>query len=144
MPEEMRFFLRTALHTAGITLIYWAVSREWAGTVMLTFLFLASLFFIFAGSSLARNGARSTSGSAVPQRGSVLRRAVGFDAEGEDPGAPLKIEDGEFPGPSLWPLGAALAATLVGLGLIYGAWLWIPGVSLGLATGTAWLTHPAP
>ena len=142
MPEEMRFFLRTALYTAGITVIYWLVSYEWAGTVMLTFLFLAAAFFIAAATNLHRTS--SATPSTAPHetaRRNRLLQLVGFDPEDEEPGAPLKLEEEEFPGPSLSPLGVAVAATLVGLGLIYGAWLWIPGVSLGLATGTSWLTQ---
>lgn len=151
MPEEMRFFFRNALHTAGIVIIYWLVSREWAGTVMLTFLLGASVFFVAAATTLRRTARRESDSpfqQTDPQgrfRGKeLLRRAVGFDAVGEDPGAPLELEEGTFPNASLWPLGAALAATFVGLGFIYGPWLWIPGVSLGIATGSAWLTQPNP
>ncbi len=145
MPEELRFFLRTALYTALIGTIYWFVSYEWAGTVMLASLLAACIFFIGAGFTLYRAAeVEDPRSSAVATRGSVVRRAVGFDAPGEDPGAPLELEDQIFPTASLWPLGAALAATLVGLGAIYGPWLWIPGASLGLATGTAWLTQLRP
>lgn len=169
MPEEMRFFLRTAIYTALIGTIYWLVSYEWAGTVLLASLLGASIFFIAAGSALYRTarreaasggagngdlGGRSsevdgpgrapTDGDATPRRGSLLRRAVGFDAPGEDPGAPLELAEQVFPTASLWPLAAALAATLVGLGALYGPWLWIPGASLGIATGTAWLTQLRP
>jgi len=156
MPEEMRFFFRTGLYTALIGTIYWFVSYEVAGTVMLAFLLAACAFFVIAALSLhrdarnlgargrdSRGDARDPKGAREggPQLGALVRRAAGFDAPGEDPGAPLEFEDSLFPTASLWPLGAAVAATLVGLGAIYGPWLWIPGLSLGLATGTAWLTQ---
>ena len=35
MAEELRFFLRTAAYTAVIGVLYWIVSYEWAGSVML-------------------------------------------------------------------------------------------------------------
>jgi hypothetical protein len=161
MPEEMRFFLRTGLYTALIGTVYWFVSYEVTGTVMLAFLLAACAFFVIAalflhgdarkpgvrGRDARGRGVRDPGGDpkgaseGAPQLGALVRRAVGFDAPGEDPGAPLEFEESLFPTASLWPLGAAVAATLVGLGAIYGPWLWIPGLSLGLATGTAWLTQ---
>ncbi len=143
MPEEMRFFLRTAIYTALIGTIYWLVAYEWAGTVLLASLLGASILFIAAGSALYRT-ARRGEGEDQPKKGSFLRRAVGFDAPGEDPGAPLELAEQVFPTASLWPLAAAIAATLVGLGALYGPWLWIPGASLGVAAGTAWLTQLRP
>ena len=35
MPEEIRFFVRTAAFGVAIGVIYWLVSNESAGTVML-------------------------------------------------------------------------------------------------------------
>ena len=35
MPEELRFLLRSALYSVVIGVVYWFVSYEWAGTVLL-------------------------------------------------------------------------------------------------------------
>src|SRR5438093_9652439 len=42
LAEELRFFLRTAAYTAVIGVLYWIVSYEWAGSVMLAFVAVAT------------------------------------------------------------------------------------------------------
>jgi hypothetical protein len=72
----------------------------------------------------------------------ALQALVGFeDDPAVEPPAPLEIEDDRFPTRSIWPLAMSLAAALVTLGLIYGAWLWIPGAGLLIASGLAWATQ---
>lgn len=127
MPEELRVFVRAALYMALITAIYWVVSDEVAGTLLLAFLFVAAIVFV----ALARSIGRPS-----PRRSSLLA----FDDEGGEE-APLEIEEEPVVTTSVWPLVGAAAAMLVGLGLLYGPWLWIPGAGLAAAGAYGWITQ---
>ena len=143
MAEELRFFLRTALYTGLITVIYWVVAREWAGTVMLAFLFGAALSIVLILAvvvPVTRSAGQSGAG--------WLRRSIGFDegsgSEGPEGRAPLELAEEGFPAASIWPLGVALGALLTGLGAIFGLWLLVPGLGIGLAAGAGWVTQLEP
>jgi hypothetical protein len=136
MPEELRVFIRAALYFALITAIYWFVSYERAGTLLLGFLGVASVLFAVTARRLGRPTER-TGGSAL-QRAKSL---VALDEEGGDVPPPLEIEEEPVVTASPWPLGAALALMLVGLGLLYGPWLWIPGGGLAAAAAYGWITQ---
>ena len=134
MPEEIRVFVRAALYFALITAIYWFVSYERSGTLLLGFLGVASVLFAVTARRLGRKTERAGDG--------VLRRAkslVALDEEGGGVPPPLEIEEEPVVTASPWPLGAALALMLIGLGLLYGPWLWIPGAGLAAATAYGWL-----
>ncbi len=130
MAEEVRFFLRVALFTTIIATIYWFVSYEEAGTVLLGGIVASAAFFIvlIAGAvPRARRGPKNVTG------------ILGFDERAVDD--PLALAEDTFPAASAWPPIASVAAVLVGLGLIFGAWLWVPGAGLGLACTWGWLTE---
>jgi hypothetical protein len=145
MAEELRFFLRTAAYSAAIGLIYWYVSYEVAGSVMLAFVVLATglvvgIFFF---------GVRATRGELDPRRGGPMSRAgmalarvIGFaqprGVAGEEP-----IAAGLEPVPpgSIWPLVGGAAAAMLGLGLVYGPWLTLPGIVLAAFTVWGWITQ---
>ncbi|HJR44793.1 MAG TPA: cytochrome c oxidase subunit 4 [Actinomycetota bacterium] len=130
MPEEVRFFLRIAIFTIVITTIYWFVSYEEAGTLLLGGIIASAA--IFMGLMLvAVRGARS--GRKTP------KSLLGFDETG--PERPLELTEDVFPALSPWPIVLSLGVTLVGVGLIYGAWLWIPGAALSLTAAWGWLTE---
>jgi hypothetical protein len=127
MPEELRVFLRAALYVALAAAIYWLVSDEIAGTLLLGFLLVSCVVFVVLGRALGRR---------PEHRASFLA----LDDEGGDV-APLEIEEEPVVTTSPWPLLGAMAALLVGLGLLYGPWLWIPGVGLAGAATYGWLTQ---
>ena len=127
MPEELRVFVRAALYMALITAIYWLVSDEVAGTWLLAFLFVASALFVVLARSVGRRPSKRPS-------------FLAFDDEGGEE-APLEITDEPVVTTSAWPLVGALAAMLIGLGLLYGPWLWIPGAGLALAGAYGWITQ---
>ena len=145
MAEELRFFLRTALYTAVIGLIYWGLSYEWAGSVMLAFVALATglvvvVFFL---------AVRATHGPLTGEAGGPIRRLslavgrlVGF---AEPPGAagaePMAAGLEPIPLGSIWPLVAAAAVSLIGLGLVYGPWLTLPGIAVMAVTVWGWITQ---
>ena len=130
MPEEIRFFVRVALFTVVITAIYWFVSYEEAGTVLLGGIFAGAL--IFSGLVLAAvRGARP--------RTRNPKHLIGFGDDAEE--QPLELTEDVFPTMSSWPIVLSLGAGLIGVGLIYGAWLWIPGAALAATAAWGWLTE---
>ena len=137
MPEELRVFVRAALYFVLITAIYWFVSYEKAGTLLLGFVFAGAVLFVLAGRALGRKTEESPSGGLL----SIAATLVALDDEGGEVPPPLEIEEEPVVTTSPWPLGAALAALLIGLGLLYGPWLWIPGGGLALAVAYGWLTQ---
>ena len=128
MAEELRFFIRIALFTVLIASIYWFVSYEEAGTWLLAGIVSGVVFFVVL---VARRAMSSRRG------GRRLKDLLGFADSA--PEAPLALDEDTFPLSSAWPAVMSLAAALAGLGLIYGPWLWIPGLSLGLAGAWGWL-----
>lgn len=130
MAEEVRFFLRVALFTTLITTVYWFVSYEEAGTLLLAGIVASALIFITlvaGGVSAARRGPKT------------LKGVLGF--EETDRNDPLALSEDTFPTATVWPLVASIAAVLVAVGLVYGPWFWIPGLAVGLACTWAWLTE---
>lgn len=183
MAEEVRFFLRTALYSAGIAAIYWLLSRDPPGTVMLAAIALAGGFLVatmighapatlrgMAAPGGARRPPDAPSAERERERGRVerverhdeveadfsahrpssaparaldaLNRVLGL-AEDRDitAGDPLAGGPDRFPTGSLWPLLGGAAALLVGMGLVYGAWLLLPGVGLGVGTAIGWIAQ---
>jgi len=141
VAEEVRFFLRTAIYTLTITVIYWFLSYEIAGSTLLLSLGLAAIFFVVVGVVMIRHAKEDPApGDARP--GNVVQRTLGFDEpEGEGVRAPLALEDDMMPSSSIWPLTTAIAALLLGLGLIYGGWMWGPGAGLATVALWGWVTQ---
>ncbi len=136
MPEELRVFVRAALYLGLATAVYWFVSYEGAGTLLLGSLFFTCVLFAVMGRRLGRPTERLSGG--------LLRRVastVALDDEGGDVPPPLEIEEEPVVTASAWPLLGAFAAMLIGLGLLYGPWLWIPGAGLALGAAHGWITQ---
>ena len=152
MPEEVRFFLRTAAYSVAIAAIYWFASfqadrvpggYDWAGTTLLAFTAIACgamaggvLLFLRAihRDLVVRSGS-------LPRRfGATLNRVLGLGPPfRERLERPLAGGPDLLPAGSPWPIVAAVAATLLLLGLIYGAWLIAPGVALLVIAAGGWL-----
>jgi hypothetical protein len=130
VAEELRFFIRIGLFTVLIGAIYWFVSYEEAGTWLLAGIVASVVFFVVLVAGRARSSRRGGRG---------IKHLLGFADSA--PEAPLALDEDTFPLFSAWPAVISLAAVLVGLGLIYGPWLWIPGVAMGLAGAWGWLTE---
>lgn len=135
MSEELRFFFRTALYTGLITVVYWFVAYEWAGTVLLAALFGAALSFVLITTVIVpatRSGRLTAPG------------LLGFtEGDGESETA-LEIAEEGFPAASIWPVALALGGLLIGLGAIFGLWLLVPGIGLTLASGAGWILQLDP
>lgn len=138
MAEEFRFFLRTALYVAGAGLVYWLLSYEAAGTVLLAALLVAIVAFVGVGLAFAGTG-MPDDGRRVGILGRV-NRLIGFHERPDTPG-PLEGGPELVPLSSAWPVVTAAAFVLVGLGLIFGTWLIVPGVALLVIGGLGWLTQ---
>jgi len=145
VAEELRFFLRTAAYTAVIAVLYWILSYEWAGSVMLAFVAVATglVVVVFFLAVRATRGQLDAGARGVLRRaGELIGRVVGFSEPRGPAGAePLTAGLEPIPLGSVWPLVAAAAASMTGLGLVYGPWLLLPGVVLAAITVWGWITQ---
>ena len=151
MAEEFRFFIRVALYLIVADTIYWFVTYEWAGSVLMGTLALGAIFFAVAagltthwsglpkGSYTYPDGYASTRGGLIGR----LDRTLGFGEMGRDDG-PLDIEDEPIPPSSIWPLVASVGGLLLALGLVFGAWFWLPGSGVVLLALWGWMTELSP
>ena len=136
MAEEFRFFLRTGVWILIAGVGYWLLSYELSGTILLGALLVAILAFIGVGLVLAQ--ARPVAeGSGVL---AWINRVIGFHERADAP-APLEAGPELVPSSSSSPIISAAAVILIGLGLIFGSWLIVPGVVLLLIGGIGWLTQ---
>lgn len=145
MAEEVRFFLRTALYTVLIAGVYWFLSYEMAGSVMLVFVGAATAGLVLV-LTLAVRATRDELdpgvGGPVRRAGTVVGRLIGFsDPRGEAAQEPLAAGLEPIPSGSIWPLVAAGAATMLGLGIVYGPWMMIPGIGVAAIAVWGWLTQ---
>jgi hypothetical protein len=124
-PQETRFFLLIAGWAGALGVIYWFVSYEVAGTVLLAGLALAT-------GALSVWLMRS-------QRGR-RRRAEAGAPEADD--RPFLDEDGRLPAPTLAPFAVGLGVALAALGPVFGlapvavgavSFLWGAGTWFGAA-----------
>ncbi|MCV0404391.1 MAG: cytochrome c oxidase subunit 4 [Chloroflexi bacterium] len=137
MAEEFRLFFRTALYVGGAGLVYWLVSLDAPGTVLLVALTLALLAFVGMAIFLAPRGAGAEGRSGVL---GLLNRYIGFH-EPVDAAPPLESGPELVPLGSAWPIITALGMVVIGLGLIFGAWLSLPGIGLVVWGAVGWLTQ---
>ena len=148
MVEEMRFFLRIGLFAFLISAIYWFVSYDVVGTILLAGVGVGVMLFMFPIARMAR----VRRSEQVPREGSIVRRAVsgadriiGFNEHHDlaDAGA-LEVAEQPLPPSSIWPLVGSVAALLTALGLLFGGWFWMPGLALGAGAAWGWLTELEP
>ncbi len=145
MAEELRFFLRTGIYAGVIAAIYWFASYDpvqdtydWAGTALLVAAALAGLVVVAVMAVFSRRALHGRPGSTL----AVLGRWLGLaDPGGVADEAPLATGLDPIPRASVWPLMGGLSATLIGLGLVYGPWLWLPGIALLAWTAWSWVTQ---
>ena len=112
MKVEWRLFAGVGLFVLPFAALYWVTSYEPAGSVVLGF-FIASLLYLSGWLFLQgrRTGARPEDRTdAGPDDGEAV---VGW-----------------FPDRSIWPLVIGIASAILGLGLVFGRWVALPGVVL--------------
>ena len=145
MAEELRFFLRTAVYTVIIAIVYWFLSYETAGSVMLAFVSLATTAVVTVGFltvAETHDELDPGSGSALHRIASIFARLFGFSqARRATAEEPLATELNPIPSGSIWPLTGGIAVVMAGLGIVYGPWLVGPALALGVLTVWGWLTQ---
>jgi len=114
-------FARSALYFGAIGAIYWFLTYEVAGSVLLAGSALASAFVAI----VLRLGLRGEQRAAdVPEIG---------------PDGPFGDETGRLPAPTAAPLGVAFGLALVVLGLVFTGALVLAGAILVLLASREWL-----
>ncbi len=132
-PEEVWFFLRIAAYAFFIGTVYWFLTYEAAGTMLLYGFGLAAgtamLILAFAARRRRRaeDEARARGIVETPEEGST-------DANG-----PFGDDRGRIPSPSIAPFAIGLGAAVLGLGLILGPWLLLVGLIAALLGAVEWL-----
>lgn len=143
MAEEVRFFVRGLVYLVPITLVYWLVSYEPAGTALLVALvagFVAVIGLVLLHAPSAASELRPRSGGLAGRLLGAVNRAIGFQ---ERIDAPQPLEGGPdlVPTASPWPVITAASIVVAGLGLIFGTWLLLPGLALLGWALLGWLTQ---
>jgi hypothetical protein len=122
MAEEIVVFARSAVYFGVIGAVYWFLTYEVAGSLLLAGSAIASAFVAV----VLRLGAR---GEARPVA----------DVPGGRPDGPFGDESGRLPAPTAAPLGVGLGVALVVLGLVFTAALALAGAILLLLAAREWL-----
>ena len=125
VTEEVRFFGRLSLFALAVGVVYWFLSYETAGTVLLLGFGVATgLAFV------------------VLRRGSPAPRS-GVDAAPDDrpgsPDGPFGDESAPVPGRSIAPLAVGFGVALIALGGAFGPWFLIVGAVPALVGAVSWL-----
>ena len=116
MKVEAWVFGILSVFVLVVTPIYWLMSEDPTGTTALVMTFFLSLLVAFYLSITARR---------MDPRPEDRKEAEIPEGAGEL---------GFFPPYSWWPLWCALTLSVVVLGLVFGWWLFIAGVGLGIVT----------
>lgn len=128
MPEELRFLLRSGLYGLVIGGIYWFVSYEWVGTLLLI------------GLGIATGAVWGIVTTQLRAHGQPLGRPWSWVTltEADQPGG-MSDESGRLPGHSAAPLTVGFGLAVAALGLVFGPALVI-AAAVPIAVGLrAWL-----
>ena len=137
-PQETRFFAFLGVFGIVLAAIYWVVSYEVAGTILLAAFGLACLvagvrLMIARPAAMARRATRGEAGAASitgPDQG----EGTGGGTDGVD--RPFLDESGRLPGDTLAPLAIGLGVALALTAVVFGPWLLVAGiVPLGWGAG---------
>lgn len=136
LAEEVRLLGRISVYALFIGTVYWFVSYEVAGTVLLVGFGVgtgAGFVVLWRGS---RTPARTAQAVPVESAGPAAGRAADPAA---DPDGPFGDESGAIPGASIVPLEMGFGITVMALGLVFGLWLTAAGLIPFLAGAWSWL-----
>lgn len=120
MKAERWIFVFIAAFFLTVAPIYWFTSYEVIGTValLLTFAFcgMLAVFFTITSNKIDPRPEDRKDGEIVDGAGDV----------------------GFFPSSSIWPFWAALTVLLMALGPVFGWWITLLGVGMGLWSVSGW------
>ena len=128
MPEEVRLWLRTAGFGLAIAVIYWFVSYEIAGTLLLVGFGIGGAFLAVLMAMALRRGGHRIDG----------RPWTWLGLAAEDSANVLTDEEARMPAGSYAPIVLGLGISIAALGLVYGPWLVVAAIPLVLAGGRIW------
>jgi Cytochrome c oxidase subunit IV len=120
MTAEVRVFARMAMFGVAIGIVYWFLTYETTGTVLLL-LFGASAAIAALGTYLLQRAGRHPLGRL------------------DHVELPEELEREPVPAPGWAPLGIAIGLGAVALGAAFGPWLTVAGVLFAIWSGKAWL-----
>ena len=109
MPEEIRFFVRTALFGFGLAVVYWFVSYDAIGTIFLLGFGGAAAMLALVLAVAVHHAGRPITGR--PWRWIGLERTQG---------PPIATEPDRLPASTATPLIGGLGLALAALSLAYG------------------------
>jgi len=139
VPEETRLFVRSFLFALVVATIYWIVSYDYVGTILLGGFSLASLFAfsLLRGGEPKRDKERT---SRAEQREGLAARILDWIGTNERPGEerPFEDEGGRLPAGSLAPVLVGVGIALIGLGLVFGLWSIVAGAIPFLLGAREW------
>ena len=120
MKAERLMFLLIACFFVVVIPIYWFMSHEIIGTValLLTLAFagMLTVFFTVQSNKIDPRPEDRKDGEIIEGAGEV----------------------GFFPSTSIWPFWAGLTVTIMSLGPVFGWWLTLLGVGMGIWAVTGW------
>ncbi len=131
MPEEVRSFGRVGLFGLGLGIVYWFVSYEIVGTVMLVSFGAVTLL-------LAVRLALSVRAAGQTDRQRVSWRWLFMGDAGAD--RPLQDEEGRIPDTSLAPLLIGLGVAIMSASIAFGPWLIAAGIVPALVGAAGWIS----
>ncbi len=134
MTDEAALLLRVSVFGLLAGAVYWLLSYEPLGTVVLLVLGAGPGF---AGLFIVVHRRHSGERGTLPD---VLRRFAGVPRA--DPPGPKTLEDEDLavlPLPSIWPFAASLGLSIALSGLVFGLWLVILGLGVALYSGWGWV-----
>jgi hypothetical protein len=115
---EWQMFVGGAVIVGATAALYWIITYEDAGSVLLALMFAALLMM---GGWLALQARR-------------LDRPRPEDRDDADPADGAEVV-GYFPSSSIWPFVGACGVVVLSVGLVFGVWLSLfGGILVGLAT----------
>lgn len=120
MKAESWIFWSLAIFFAVVTPVYWLSAGELIGT---TALLLALAFSLMLGAFMQIQANR------IDPRAEDRKDAEIAEGAGEL---------GFFPPSSIWPFWSAAAITVISLGPVFGWWLSLIGIGLGIWAVTGW------
>jgi hypothetical protein len=121
MVEEVALFVRSAIYGFAIGGIYWFLTYENAGSILLVGMGLATVvvaLVLWLG---------------------LDRRMRSPGASGKTPDRPFMDEAGRIPQPSIAPIALAFGTAVAVLGLVFTPALVITGLILALIAAREWL-----
>lgn len=132
MAEEIRFFQRIAVFGILIGVVYWFVSYEIVGTVLLLGFGIATgLAFV-----VLRRGEPRPTGPVASDVGGSVDQGLASGGQARETDGPFGDESGPVPTRSAAPVTMGLGIALIGLSAAFGPWFAFTGL-LPLLIGAA-------